>query len=154
MGFRFRLAAVLRHRRRVEEIRALALAGTRRQHGATAARLAAVEDALASGRGALLDAGRRGTTGAELARLADGVATERRRALATADRLRADEAAVETARADLVVAARDHRLVQRLEQLGRARHRAALDAAARRELDDIAGAYHLWRRRGRAGGER
>jgi flagellar export protein FliJ len=152
VGFRFRLAPVLRHRERLEDERELALADAIRRHGACAVRLADLEGGIVGAGQALTTAGLRGTTGFELSTLAAHVVVVRQLAAGAARDLAAAAACIEQARAALVQSARDRRTLERLEELQRAAHEARQGEALRRDLDDIGSVYHVHHGAGRAGG--
>jgi flagellar export protein FliJ len=152
VGFRFRLAPVLRHRERVEDERELALADAVRHHAATAGRLADREQERVSAGRALLAAGLRGTTGGELGTLAAHVALARARVAGAAREVAAAATAFDVARAALVQSARERRTLERLEELQRAAHEAREAGSLRRDLDDIGSVYHVHRGAARAGG--
>lgn len=137
MAFRFRLAQVHRLRKRIEDERALALAQARRSGAALAGRLARLRSDAVSAGGALVTASTRGTSGAELRRLADVVAACRHAAATAVEELALAQARLEAARRRLEAAARDRRVLERLSELQRDVHRRRLEARSQAELDEI-----------------
>jgi flagellar export protein FliJ len=142
VAFRFRLAAVLRHRRHVEDLRGQELARALRGRDQVLAQLAALRAEAAGHRSALAARGRAGTDGATLASAASTIELLDRLATAAARELAAAEAALAVARRALVEASRERRLLEVLERGQREAHEARVEAAATREMDDIASRYH------------
>jgi flagellar export protein FliJ len=142
VSFVFRLGSVLRHRRRVEDVRALALALARTHEARAAQALGAAQEGARAAQGALGDAAFIGTTGAALGELARGVEDGRRRAEAAARDLAVTEARSEATRVELVEAARARRTLERLEEVQRAAHRREVDVREQRMVDEVAAIAH------------
>jgi flagellar export protein FliJ len=147
MAFRFRLAPLLRHRARLEDERALALARAveRREHAAQRLAVLCVETVRV--RAALIGAATAGSTGADLCLLAEAVGASARRTAVAGQAVLADDFRVAGARAELVRATRDRRMLERFESQQREARDRVLVARTQRELDDIASIYGLRRRR-------
>jgi flagellar export protein FliJ len=146
MAFYFRLDPVLRHRRRVEDAATLGLARTRQRLDAVKARLAALSTEAAAWTQALVATAGRGSTGHELSRLARAVqGLHGQSALGTAE-LAAQRERVDHARAELVKAARSHRILLRLEESARAAHARRIETLEQRQTDEMASSGYLWQR--------
>ena len=141
-GFAFRLARVLRHRRRLEDARALAVRQAIDRHETARARQATLEVAAAQARRALTHDCATGVDGAWLRLRADGVRDLHGRARAAAILTSAEAARIEERRAELVDAARARRVLERLEELQRGAWLAAHARADQRTIDDIATTRH------------
>jgi flagellar FliJ protein len=146
-AFRFRLEPVLRHRRRLEDGAALELAAKRRSVDRIGDRLAEINGEIERSRRALATAGRRGTTGLELRRLARHVECLKAEAVAVGALLAAERGLMEQARERLVAAAQDRRVLERLAETQRAEHARAMEAEERRRADDLTTSTYEWRRR-------
>jgi flagellar export protein FliJ len=142
VAFQFRLAAVLRHRKHVEDVRGQALARAIRGRDQILGQLAALRAEAAGQRRALADRGRAGTDGATLASLAATIQLLDRLVAAAARELAEAEVALTAARRALVEASRERRLLEVLERTQRDAHDERVQAARTRELDDIASRYH------------
>ncbi len=148
MAFRFRLASVLRQKKRIEDQRALVLATAASRRDAVAAEHGDLRRQTETYRQALVAAATRGTTGVELRVMAESAHGAWRRARASADRLAVEASNVDVARRELVTAARERHVMEHLEEIHRAdfAHRSRL--TEQRQLDDLAATYHRWRRDG------
>jgi flagellar export protein FliJ len=145
MAFRFRLASVLRLRKRVEDVHKLGLAAAARQRDAAARGRAALVRHTATCRDGLFLAGQAGSTGGTLRALADAVDESSRWTAVAADRLAVEESHVVEARADLTKAAQERRTIERLGEIGRALYDQQSRETEQRQLDDLASVYHRWR---------
>jgi len=145
MAFRFRLDAVLRHRRHREDAAVLGLAESERPLQSLRVRLTALAgDAIAS-RGALADGAHRGGTGALLAELARNVEAVHARSAQCATDIVEQQARVEKARATLVDATRARRVLERLQESARAAYASRIQALEQGQSDDLASSGLLWR---------
>ena len=140
--FSFRLARVLRHRRRLEDARALAVREAIDRHETARAREATLERAAEQARETLRTDCAAGTTGAALRLTADGVTDLHGRARAAAILTAAEAARVEEKRVELVDAARARRALERLEEMQRAAWQAERLRTDQRTTDDIATTRH------------
>lgn len=145
MAFRFRLAPVLRLRKRVEDVRKLGLAAAARERDAAARRREALARHTATCRDTLFVTGQDGATGGALRSLADAVDESSRWTAVAADRLATEESRVVAARDDLTKAALERRTIERLAEIGRALYEQESREAEQRQLDDLASVYHRWR---------
>jgi flagellar export protein FliJ len=145
-AFRFRLAAVLRYRRHVEDVRGLALARAARERDEMARRLTALRGDAAAARRALVARAQAGVEASDIQTLAAQVALSERLAAAATLDLAQCEASVLRARAALIEASRERQLLEQLERTQRDGHRALVEDARARELDDVATRYHERRR--------
>jgi flagellar FliJ protein len=141
-AFVFRLARILRHRRRIEDARALAVRQAIERHETARARQATLEVAAERARVALSGDCATGLSGASLRARADGVRDLHGRARAAAILTTAEASRVEERRTELVEAARERRALERLEEIQRAAWQAALRRADQRTTDDIATTRH------------
>jgi flagellar export protein FliJ len=146
MPFRFRLAPVLRLRKRVEDAAALELARAERRREAAAARLAETRREEEACRRDLGHTAARGATGMDLQQLASAVESLRAAGARAAAVLGAEQARVDEARGALVQASQARRALERLEDTARAAHAHRIEAMERRQTDDIGTVGHLWRR--------
>lgn len=146
MAFHFRLAPLLRHRKRAEEEGTLALAWALRRRDAAAGRLAALRHETQTGREALAEAVAHGITATELRGMAEAIAALSRGAMRAEGELVAERTRAEQARVDLVRAAQERRLLERLETIQRDGYRRRLATEAQRQLDDVASVHRLWQR--------
>jgi len=136
--FTFRLARVLRHRRRIEDVRARAAREAVERRARAQAHAEALEGDTAVARAALHDVCTEG--------VAAGLLQEHARAVHDRGRLAAAAAAVtareareaEARRAALVAAAQERQMLERLEAVQRAVWQAALRRADQRTTDEIA----------------
>jgi flagellar export protein FliJ len=138
VAFRFRLAPLLRHRARTEDLLALALARAIERREGAARRLAVLRAEAEAGRAALAHSLRQGTGGMELRALGTAIQVLARRVRWGEEMLAAADDAVQAARAVLARATRDRRALERLEAIARegyARDRARAEARA---LDEVA----------------
>ena len=140
--FAFRLARVLRHRKRLEDSRALAVREAIDRHEAARAREATLEHAAEQARVALSADCAAGVSGAALRLSADGAHDLHGRARAAAILTSAEAARVEARRAELVDAARARRALERLEEMQRAAWQAHRIRFDQRVTDDIATTRH------------
>jgi flagellar export protein FliJ len=145
MRFRFRLASLLEYRRHRENLERLVLARAVRERDAVAGRLDALRRQSRECRQGLDGLGRQGARGEDLRALAQTVEHFERLAAACARELARHDDDIARARAALIAASRERRVLERLEQTQRDAHRVRQDAAAGREMDDVAGRYHRWR---------
>jgi flagellar FliJ protein len=141
-AFVFRLARILRHRRRIEDARALAVRRAIERHETARARQATLEVAAERARAALTGDCAIGLSGASLRARADGVRDLHGRARAAAILTTAEASRAEERRAELVEAARERRALERLEEIQRAAWQAELTRADQRTTDDIATTRH------------
>jgi flagellar protein FliJ len=141
-AFVFRLTRLLRHRRRVEDQRALAVRRAIEQHEAARAREVSLERAATHAHDALNAECAAGLTGASLRLHADGVRDLRGRASTAAIAAAAEATRVEERRAELIEAARQRRALERLEEIQRAAWQAELNRNDQRVTDDIATSRH------------
>ena len=137
-AFVFRLARLLRHRRRVEEARALALRHAIQHRDAARARQVTLEHAVAQARAVLNAHCTAGVTGASLRLQAEQVRDLQARAGAAETEASSETARVEERRAELVDAARDRKALERLEEIQRAAWHMALTRGDQRATDEIA----------------
>lgn len=137
-GFVFRLARLLRHRRRVEEARALALRHATQLRDAAHARQVTLEHAAAQARAVLNAHCTAGITGATLRLHAERVRDLQGRACAAETETAGETARVEERRAELVEAARDRKALERLEEMQRAAWHMAVARGDQRTTDEIA----------------
>lgn len=142
MSFHFRLASVLRHRRRLEDAQALALARDRALEAAAGEALSAARHVTRDARATLGDAAFIGTTGAALGDLALRVHHAERGADTAGQDLATAQAQSEAARAALVEAAQARRTLERLEEVQRAAHRRAAQVREQKSIDEVAALYH------------
>jgi flagellar export protein FliJ len=140
--FAFRLARVLRHRRRLEDARALAVRQAIERHESARARQLSVEVAAEHARAALSADCASGVTGAALRMHAESVRDLHGRARAAAILTAAEATRVEERRAELVDAAQARRALERLEEIQRAAWRAEVDRTDQRITDDVATTRH------------
>jgi flagellar export protein FliJ len=140
--FTFPLARVLKHRRRIEDARALAVKQAIERHESARIRQVAIEQTAALAREDLTHRAAAGLTGAWLRLHADGVGDLHGRARAAAILTSAEAARVEERRAELVDAARARRALERLEELQREAWKADALRADQRVTDDIATTRH------------
>lgn len=152
MAFRFRLAPILRYRKRCEDEHALGLARALRRREAAERELVMRRREIEAGREALVAAGVGGAPGMALHLLADTVARASRWAAAAGNRLAGEQARVDRARQDLVEASRGRRILERLETTQRGLYRRRDESREQRQLDDVASRYHLWRNAGKRSG--
>jgi flagellar export protein FliJ len=149
MAFRFRLASILRHRRRLEHGRALALAGASQHRDAIARRLSELNRQLVACRESLVTAGRHGTAAHSFLVIADVAEGLARWVRETGQRLAAAQGRVAAARAALVEAVQGRRVLERREDLQRIAYERRARTLEQRQVDEIAGLYD---RRHRADG--
>jgi flagellar export protein FliJ len=140
--FAFRLARLLRHRRRIEDARALAVRQAIERHETARARQATLEAAASHARAALTGQCAGGVSGAWLRAHADTAGDLHGRARAAAILTAAEASRVEVCRTALIEAARDRRALERLEERQRAAWRTGLARAEQRTTDDIATTRH------------
>jgi flagellar protein FliJ len=140
--FTFRLARLLRHRRRVEETRALAMRGAIEQHEAACARQVAFEHSATEARASLNADCAAGLTAASLRVRVEGVSDLFSRARAAAEDAAAEALRVEERRAELIEAAQQRRALERLEEIQRAAWKAATIRNDQRVTDEIATTRH------------
>lgn len=145
MAFRFRLAPVLRLRKRVEDARKLGLAAAARTRDTAARRRDELERHTATCRDTLFVTGQEGATGGALRSLADAVDASSRWTAAAGERLASEESRVVAAREDLTKAAQERRTIERLGEIGRALWERESREVEQRQLDDLASVYHRWR---------
>jgi flagellar export protein FliJ len=136
--FAFRLARLLRHRRHVEEARALAVRGAIERRETALARQATLERAATHVRASLNAACVTGLTGASVRLRAEGARDLLGRARAAAAVAAAEADRVDERRAELVEAAQQRRALERLEGIQRAAWQAAMTRNDQRVTDDIA----------------
>ncbi len=141
-AFAFRLARLLRHRRRVEEARALAVRGAIERREAACARQATLERAATQARHSLNAECVTGLTGASLRLRADGVRDLLGRTRAAAVDAAAEADRVEERRAELIEAAQQRRALERLEDIQRAAWQVAMTRNDQRVTDEIATSRH------------
>jgi flagellar export protein FliJ len=141
-AFAFRLTRILRHRRRVEDARSLAVRQAIERHASARARQATLEVAADQARTALTTDCAAGLSAAALRVHADGVRDLHGRARAAAILTAAEAARVEARRAALVEAARERRALERLEEIQRTAWRADVARADQRTTDEIATTRH------------
>jgi flagellar export protein FliJ len=146
MAFRFRLAPVLRYRKRLEDTAALELARAEQQHEAVRVRLVQLRAEEAACRRDLGLTAERGATGMELDGLARAVESLRSRSLRGEAALAGERQRVEEAHRALVDASRARRILERLEDAARAAHARRIELIERRQTDDIGTVGHSWRR--------
>jgi flagellar export protein FliJ len=136
--FMFRLAPLLRRRRRTEDVCARELRRAIEQHQSAQADEAALARALAVAQASLAAETAAGLSGAALRTLA-GAVDDLTTRVRTAAALTATEAAhVERRRTELVDAARARRTMERLEEMQREAWRAGIARAEQRIDDDLA----------------
>jgi flagellar export protein FliJ len=140
--FAFRLARLLRHRRRVEEARALAVRGAIERHEAAVTRQGTLERAATQARTSLNAACATGLTAASLRLRAEEVRDLLGRARAAGAVAVAEAARVEERRAELIDAAQHRRALERLEGIQRAAWQAAMTREDQRVTDEIATSRH------------
>ena len=140
--FAFRLARLLRHRRRLEDARALAVRQAIDRHEHARTRQVSVELAAERAREALNAECGSGVTGAALRAHADGVHDLHGRARAAAILTAAEASRIAERRAELVEAARARRALERLEEIQRAAWRAEVARTDQRTTDDVATTRH------------
>lgn len=145
MAFTFRLAPVLRLRKRIEDVKKLGLAAAARTRDAAARRRDELARHTVTCRDTLFGAGQQGATGAALRVLADAVDASSRWTAVAAERVLTEESRVVAARDDLTKAARERRTIERLGEIGRALWEQELRETEQRQLDDLASVYHRWR---------
>jgi flagellar FliJ protein len=143
VGFRFRLAPLLRHRERTEDHRALALARAVERREAVARRVATLSAEIREARGTLTGALLRGVAGVELRGLVAATEVLARRAARAREALGQADADVARAREALVEAARARRALERLSARQHEAYRTDLERRGHRELDDLASARAL-----------
>ena len=143
-AFAFRLEPVLRARRWTEDEKVLALSRALMRRAATIERLRALQREAAVCQRALTETAGEGATGALLSRLARAVESLAQEEAATVSLLHAEDSQVERARADLIEAARGRKVLERLKERQHDSHRQWVEAASRRQADDLASAHHLW----------
>ncbi len=146
MAFVFRLESVLRHRRHLEDEAALAFARAQDRLGALRGRLTGLAAEAAATRQALGERADQGSTGADLARLANGLEEIYMRSALCAAEVAAQVERVERARQDLVEATRARRILERLEETARAEHARHEAVLEQRQTDEVATSGQLWRR--------
>ena len=140
--FAFRLARILRHRRRLEDARALAVRQAIERHASARTRQASLERAAEQARDALNADFAAGGTGADLRAHADGVVDLHGRARAAAILTAAEATRIEERRAELIEAARARRALERLEEIQRAAWQAEAARTDQRITDDVATTRH------------
>jgi flagellar export protein FliJ len=145
MRFRFRLAAVRDHRRRIEDARALALADACRERDVAVAQLNALEARTRLCREAVAVALAGGAAAGTLDLLIRAVEVSAQQARSAANVVAAAEAAVERARCELVEAARDRQVLDRAHERARARYVHEAERVEQKALDDVAAVYQRWR---------
>jgi flagellar FliJ protein len=145
MLFRFRLAPVLRHRKRLEDAAALDLAQAQQRLEAISRQLTRTRDEMAARTRALAARAARGTTGMELEHLARDVQTLGLRSEISAAEAAEQRGRTQQARESLVEASRSRQVLERLEDSQRAAHARQLDVVERRQTDDVTAANYLWR---------
>jgi flagellar export protein FliJ len=136
--FAFRLARVLRHRERLEDVRARELQEAAARHAAACERHAAIAGAAAAALAALVAHAGDGVTGAWLRVQADAVRDLRTRGEDAAALSVAEAALVAHARTALVDAARERRALENLRGIRHAAWHAHTRRAEQREDDEIA----------------
>ena len=141
-AFVFRLARILRHRRRIEDARALAVRQAIERHETARARQVTLELAAVHARATLTADCAAGLSGAWLRVHADGVRDLHGRARAAAILTAAEASRVEERRAELVEAARARRALERLEEIQRTGWQAERARADQRTTDEIATTRH------------
>lgn len=139
MSFAFRLAPVLRYRKRTEDSRASVLAVAVRSHAAAAERQAALVHEIAACRDAIRIAGARSATGFEIQCLDEAATAATNEAAAAAAELTHTGARVEAAREDLMRASRDRRSLERLQEMKRVEYAQLRTDAERALLDELGG---------------
>jgi len=145
MLFRFRLAPVLRHRKRLEDAAALDLAHAQRRLEAISRQLTRTRDEMAARTRALAARAARGTTGMELERLARDVQTLGSWSEISTAEITEQHGRTRQARESLIEASRARQVLERLEETQRSAHARELDVMERRQMDDVTAANHLWR---------
>jgi flagellar export protein FliJ len=138
--FVFRLASVLRHRRRTEDAHAREVRQAIDRHQSAAARQAAIEHATRAARAALAASAAGGLSGAALGTFAEGVRDLTGRARVAVALTAAEAACVEERRVELVGAARARRALERLEEMRRSVWHAEVARAEQRGNDEAAAA--------------
>lgn len=136
--FIFRLAPVLRHRRRTEDARAREMRRATERLESARVRQNGLERETEAARAALAVEAVTGITGSALRMRADGVRDAISRACAAAAVTTTEAARVEERRAELVEAARARRILERLEDVRRSAWHAEIRRAEQRENDDLA----------------
>jgi flagellar export protein FliJ len=140
--FTFRLARILRHRRRTEDARARSVRQAIERHETARTRQAMLESAAELARGALTEHCSAGVAAALLRLHADGVRDLHGRARAAAILTAAEASRVEERRAELVEAARARRALERLEEMQRGAWQADSARADQRTTDEVATTRH------------
>lgn len=140
--FTFRLARILRHRRRTEDGRALAVRQALERHETARTRQATLESAADLARSALTMDCNAGVAAAALRLHADGVRDLHGRARAAALLTAAEASRVEERRAALVEAARARRALERLEEIQRGAWQAEHAREDQRTTDEVATTRH------------
>jgi flagellar export protein FliJ len=140
--FTFRLARILRHRRRTEDGRALAVRQAIERHETARTLQVTLECAAEQARSALTTNCSAGVSAASLRAHADGVRDLHGRARAAAILTAAEASRVEERRAALVEAARARRALERLEEIQRGAWTAEHARADQRTTDEVAATRH------------
>jgi flagellar export protein FliJ len=140
--FTFRLARILRHRRRTEDARARAVRQAIERHETARTRQATLEAATELARRALTENCGAGVAAASLRLHADGVRDLHGRARAAAILTAAEASRVGERRAELVEAARARRALERLEEIQRGAWQADSARADQRTTDEVATTRH------------
>jgi flagellar FliJ protein len=145
MRFRFRLASVRDHRRRIEDARALALAEACRQRDEAVARLTAMEARTQACREAVTVALSGGAAAGTLDLLVRAVEVSAHQAHGAAEAVAGAEAMVERARGELVEAARDRQVLDRAHARAHAQFVHETERLDQKGIDDVASVYQRWR---------
>jgi flagellar export protein FliJ len=133
---------VLRHRRRIEDARALAMRQAVERHETARAQQETLERMTTQARASLGAACTAGLTGAALRLQAESARDLHGRARAAAASAAVEASRVEDRRAELVDAARERRVLERLETMQRATWQADLTRHDQRTTDEIATTRH------------
>jgi flagellar FliJ protein len=145
MRFRFRLASVRDHRRRIEDARALALGEACRERDVAVARFNAMQARTQACREAVTVALAGGAAAATLHLLVRTVEISAQQARSAADAVAAAEATVERSRGELVEAARDRQVLDRAHERAHARFVHEAERLEQKGVDDVASVYQRWR---------
>lgn len=145
MVFHFRLASVLRHRKRLEDAARLDLARANLRLEALSRRLARICDEMAARTLAIAASAERGARGMELGQMAADVQTLERWSSRAGAEAAEQRERVERGRQSLIEASRSRQAMERLEASQRAVHAREQEAAERRRADDATAASYLWR---------
>jgi flagellar FliJ protein len=146
MAYRFRLDPVLRHRRRLEDLRAQDLARAHQSLEAVREQFTALASEAIASRHALGDAAERGIAAAELSQMARDIEILHAESARCAARVSAEGERVDAAREELIKAAQGRQILERLEASARAAHGRRIEQLEQQQTDQVAASGHLWRR--------